>query len=532
MTSKSQRLNEERLTTFFKVLQAELEAVDGNPAVDRLKTRMRKRAEFHKPSLKLAAVEDFKNLNKDVGNTCVSIDQSIVSNASHFLRVMLERYTTRLDPTNIQVVLDPNILMDRWRFGPGASNGVDGTHCVEKILADMTCTSSCRPLVSTLRRISTYFRLFDEGNRKTGITEVSGSKLAMVPKNEDVMRTIASEPSGNMALQLAAGSYLEGVLSLIGINLSTQQPKNKALALRGSMDGSIATVDLKSASDRIVPDLVRLLFPSEWYELLMALRSPEAVLPGGDVCRLNMISTMGNGYTFPLMTLIICALLYGYRCTRGGPNLFIDWGNSAVFGDDIIIPGHEYVEFVAVLHGAGFVVNLDKSYHTGPFRESCGGDYHAGVDVTPFYVRSLSTDSEIYVAINQVFEWSARNVMLLPQTLLTLKGWLQRGPFLVPEWHGPDEGFRTPQCPRRYKYLRLVTRRYMVRKDHPFLVPLAAGGYIEAHDGHAFFTPRPYKNEVRVARARLPNGYLDGSDPVGRVRAVSDYIGAYSFLLG
>jgi hypothetical protein len=316
--------------------------------------------------------------------------------------------------------------------------------------------------------------------------------------------------------------YLEGALRHIGLDIRNQQQKNIAMAKRGSEFGDVATLDLKSASDMISIDLVRALMPSSWFDLLMKLRSPTITVRSdgkaadvGMQVELHMISTMGNGFTFPLMTLLIVALIYGFRCTRGGPSLFIDWSDTCVFGDDIIIPVHEYAGFVDVLTKAGLIVNSDKSFCEGSFRESCGGDFLNGVDITPFYVKSLASAADVYVAINQVLSWSARERKFLHHTLTLLRSFIDGKPHLVPEWLNPFQGVLTSGCPKRYTYLSLCPE--MVRLATPatfFSMSLAIGGYIESVGDELFYLPRSNKPpRVRVRRARLPSGYLDGWDP-------------------
>lgn len=499
-------------------------------AVSRQVQRMRKRAKSNDRDLKSRAIADFISVNSMVGDTCIYLPKDIVNEAARYIEFVLERFTSSLDSDNIQESLDPSYLESTWKFGPGASNGIKGTHAAEKIVQSMTCTIQCKPLVTSLRRNNTYFQSFDARNGNDGTAVVRGSRLATVPKNEDTHRTIAIEPSGNMALQLAAGSYIEGALRMIGLDIRTQQPKNKAMALRGSIDGSVATIDLKSASDMFTLDLIRSLWPLRWYKLLTTIRSPEIDVGKENWIKLNMISTMGNGFTFPMMTLTIVALIYAHRRLRGGPNLFVDWKNTCVFGDDIIIPTEEYEGVVEVLSGAGLIVNTDKSYSSGPFRESCGGDYYEGYDVTPFYVRSLDSDAAVFVAINQVFEWSAKHNLLLHKTLRFLRSCIRGKVHFVPEWHNPNEGVLTAAVRGRYSYLEpLVERRRHIRGD--FDMPLAVGGFLVPGNPDNFFTPRLFKQRWRVRKSRLPNGYLDGSDPVKRSERISHYIAAYSFLV-
>lgn len=500
-------------------------------AVDRMVARMRKRARLSQKGLSEKAIANFCDTNSLVaGYDINSLPRRIIEDARHFITVVLERFNSRVDSGNIQVSFDLWYMLDQWRFGPGASNGVSGTHTAQKIEQPMTCTESCVPLVVKLRSNNPYFASFDSIRKQDGYSVVQGSRLTTVPKNQETERTIAIEPSGNMALQLAAGEYLEDVLRSIGLDISKQQKRNKLLAFRGSWTGRLATIDLKSASDMISPKLVRALMPEVWYNLLMAIRSPFTELPDGRTVKLEMISTMGNGYTFPLMTLLIVALIYGYRAQHDGPSLFVDWSETAVYGDDIIIPSYEYEGFCEVLRQAGLVVNHDKSYSSGPFRESCGGDYFNGVDVTPVYIKSIRTDSEVYTAINQLLEWGARTKILLARSLALLKSQLRTGPYLVPEWENPDSGILTSGCGRRYKYLSPEQQHVRLKTSH-FAYPLAVGGYIVGRQGDAFFLPRPFKTRYRVTKGRLPRGFLSGRDPIKRTAACSSWIESYVALL-
>jgi hypothetical protein len=508
----SNRANEDRLDAFFNTLSDEVKSSLGvlPESRDRLVQRMRKRAGFVNQSLEKVAIAKFLSINESLSGFKHKLPDQIVRDAKHFITVMLERFTTTLNDLNIQVTLDSSFLYDNWKFGPGASNGVKGTHAAQKIGQEMTCTPLCEPYVRRLRASNPYFSSIDWKKKRLGIAPIYGSRLTTVPKNEDTVRTIAIEPMGNMCLQLAAGIYLEGTLRYIGLDISKQQPLNKALALRGSIDGSLATIDLSSASDMFSIDLVRSLMPAPWFDLLMNLRSPQIMIQG-KLVELNMISTMGNGFTFPLMTLMLTSLIYAMRAQRRGPMLYIDWSSTAVFGDDIIVPVEEYAELCELLTQAGLVVNHDKSYSEGPFRESCGGDYHNGTDITPFYVRNLRSDSDIYVAINQLLEWSGRNNFWPNRSFEYLKSLLWNRPLFVPEWLNPDQGILCSQVTRKYAYLKPKQQRVRFVDEH-FLMPLACGGYISSEGLEAFFVPRPKRQKYELKRARLPRGFLDGSD--------------------
>lgn len=533
MRSKSKDASVE-LNEFFAVLQGELNDKQTTHAgkayaIQRQVQRMRKRAKLDDGVLHNRAVADFISINSLVGTVHVVLPDEIVVEARRYIEHVLERFTTSFDESNIQQCLDPTFLYDNWKFGPGASNGVKGTHASEKITQEMTCTVLCKPFVSLLRKSNTYFQRFDACNGSDGIRVVNGSRLATVLKNETTRRTIAIEPSGNMAMQLAAGSYLEGTLRMVGLDIRSQQPINKAMALRGSIDGSIATIDLKSASDMFSLYLIRLLYPKRWYQLLTAIRSEEIDTVDSGTVKLNMMSTMGNGFTFPLMTLTIVSLIYAYRRVAGGPNLYIDWKSTAVFGDDIIVPVHEYGVCKRTLEEAGLIVNSDKSYFSGPFRESCGGDYYEGYNVTPFYVSTLDSNATVYVAINQVLGWCARHEIILPRTLLYLRSLIDGEVMLVPEWLNPDQGILTPMVERRYKHLRVKVDRRR-RKSDIFDMPLAIGGYIESSELGNVYTPRLFKTRWCTKKSRLPNGYRDGADPLKRTALESNFVSSYTFL--
>lgn len=518
---------DDRLMTFFTKLSNELLTKHGSHthfATERLQGRMRKRAQFNRPELEEQTVNKFVELNDSIPSRRVALDPFVRNNAQLFIAKALERFTSHLDPDYIQGTLHIQYLFDNWRFGPGASFEVKGTHTAQKIESDMTCTVSAEPFVRYIRRNHPSLS-FNDAAHNGGTRIVEGSKLTTVPKNEDTMRTIAVEPSGNMCLQLSAGMYLENALRCVGLDIRTQQPKNKAAARLGSITNSLATIDLKSASDLIQPELVRQLFPREWFELLMRLRSPVTNLHDGRVIKLNMISTMGNGYTFPLMTLILTALIYGYRClyNKQRKPFFIDWHTTCVFGDDIIIPSDEFSMCVTTLESAGFIVNHDKSYCDGPFRESCGGDYYNGIDVTPFYVKTLATPSSIYVAINQVLSWCGRHELCLPHSIKYLISLLPSRPFLVPEWYGSDSGIRCIQAPRKHKYLK--PQQYCVRLiNETHLYSLAAGGYVSSRGAHVFFTPRVNNPRYKVCVGRIPKGYDHGWDPLTRSHREADWI--------
>jgi len=111
--------------------------------------------------------------------------------------------------------------------------------------------------------------------------------------------------------------------------------------------------------------------------------------------RLRKFSTMGNACTFPVESLIFLSIaisaVLAHRGLRATPkNIKNLAGQVAVFGDDIVIPVDCRELFVEALEVLDFKVNINKSFWTGKFRESCGVDAFGGVNVTPAYWRTFN----------------------------------------------------------------------------------------------------------------------------------------------
>lgn len=202
---------------------------------------------------------------------------------------------------------------------------------------------------------------------------VRGNKVSFVPKTIDSFRVIAVEPLLNGFLQSGIDTILRRKLLRWGVDLRDQR-KNQELSRQGSIDGSYATIDLSSASDNISRELVRFLLPPDWYFLLNDIRSKVSTVKGEDRVLQKFVS-MGNNFCFPLQSMIFAAVCRVFT-TR-----------YSVYGDDIIVSGDASSAVVDTLHQLGFVVNTDKTFCEGPFRESCGADWWSGAPVRPAYVR-------------------------------------------------------------------------------------------------------------------------------------------------
>lgn len=225
------------------------------------------------------------------------------------------------------------------------------------------------------------------------------SRLICVPKTYRKPRLIAAEPSEMQWCQQNLWHYFKSRTADTWIGKFirfTDQTLNQRLCVKGSESGELITVDLSAASDRVTPHVVGQLFRGN-PKLLRSLRSTRTRQVQQRFVRnepqnlvLRKFSTMGSACTFPVESLIFlgvalaaCFTASGMPVTLKGIDNLV--GRVSVFGDDIIVPEDSRGLLVDALELLWFKVNADKSFWTGKFRESCGVDSFAGVDVTPAY---------------------------------------------------------------------------------------------------------------------------------------------------
>jgi len=362
-------------------------------------------------------------------------------------------------------------LMRSGRAGPGASLGANGEDFYTKFFASKVTATSWE-LYQVYNEYCMWFPAWRDAEISRAITHgvcaiQPSSSLSFVRKTRSISRSICTEPSLNMFLQLGLADILEDRLQKsFGISFADQQEWNKRLACTGSLDGSVATLDLESASDSVSMGLLRWAFPQWFVEIIEKLRV-DSCRVGKSVVELKMVSTMGNGFTFPLQTLIFSSIVrsvaasYGFKLSSRGnkPN----WG---VFGDDIICPTFMVRRVMRLLDLLGFVVNSEKSFIEGPFRESCGGDFFKGIDVRGVYLKTLQTTQARYVAINKLNEWSARHEIPLPKTVGYLMSSVKG--LAVPPHAADDAGVRVPHEMIMGKHFyHSKKQRYLYRSYEP-----------------------------------------------------------------
>ena len=222
-------------------------------------------------------------------------------------------------------------------------------------------------------------------------------RVTLVPKTLKAPRIIAVEPTAMQWVQQSVAGPLVRALehgrvrSLMGF---TDQVPNQHMAVRGSARGDLATLDLSEASDRVSNQHVRQLLSSHKLlrELVEACRSRKADVPGHGVIRLAKFASMGSALCFPIEAMVFLAIVFlgieraqRRQLTRRDVKSYS--GRVRVYGDDIIVPVDCVPHVIDCLHAFGLKVNVNKSFASGKFRESCGVDAYDGVDVTPVRVR-------------------------------------------------------------------------------------------------------------------------------------------------
>lgn len=299
----------------------------------------------------------------------------------------------------------PSFESLKYGFGPGATTQIKRkiSSARSKLGQKFCCSEDLIPLVKILLAEMPGWLPEEDADHAVVDVEIHPCRLSFVPKNAKTDRGICTEPSLNVMFQRGIGSYMTRRLLHFGVDL-LDQSKNQELAREGSLTGALATLDLSMASDLISVEAVYHLLPPEWADFLAYGRSSLCEVEGV-IQRLEKFSSMGNGFTFPLESLIFYALA---KASSERDDVV------SVYGDDIIVSVQNVPLLRRALNAAGFIVNEDKSYSSGPFRESCGGDYYSGVDIRPFYLRDRMSGQSSFM----LFNYYMRNGWLEPAAII------------------------------------------------------------------------------------------------------------------
>jgi hypothetical protein len=350
------------------------------------------------------------------------------------------------------------------------------------------------------------------------------AKVIAVPKTPKGPRIISVEPTAMQYMQQGLLGCFENALqtsngypSVIKIN---NQVPNQLLAREGSLNGSLATLDLSEASDRVSAVLVSTMLTD--YPLLreavFAVRTPRVRVPGfEEEIVLSKYASMGSALTFAIEAIVFAILIrmamayyeaaypnglssrsFGkglmgpvqilinaYPAALRGIDRKVSSEGVAVFGDDIIVPNH-YALFVSeFLEAYGLKVNRHKSFSGSNFRESCGKEYFRGQDVTYVKMRRDFPTNKHLIGVNAerlISTVSLRNLLFENgywQTVKKLDALIEG---LIP-FPAVD---RTSPCLGKLSSLGYETQRDHPQWQRPLVWGAAVTGAIPASllDGH------------------------------------------------
>lgn len=231
--------------------------------------------------------------------------------------------------------------------------------------------------------------------------EFATSRMILVPKDIRGPRIISAEPSELMFIQQGLVTHLQDFLEkrspVRGHIGFADQSVNATLAITGSATGTLSTLDLSDASDRVALSHVIRLFPENCDSLISA-RSRATILPDGRVITLKKFAPMGSALCFPVESIFffsICVATIVQLMWDDRDGLLAQIERAVrcvhVYGDDIIVDSIYAWAVVDALESYDLRVNKNKSFF-GPrpgFRESCGSDAYCGRIVTPFKLKKL-----------------------------------------------------------------------------------------------------------------------------------------------
>jgi len=322
-----------------------------------------------------AAVEKFIKVEEDCLQANIRleelIDTGVIDHNDNSRTLRIRRVLYRAQDL-IRFMLRDNPTLSGFRFGPGATSLVSGA---------LTLPQKYSHQIDVTPELYPYWR--DVAGPKwasiiTNVNIVTGNTACFVPKNMKTHRAICTEPHLNIYAQLGVGGAMRRLFKP-WIDLTIGQERNQALAQHAQLKG-LSTIDFESASDSISSMLVWFLLPEKWAMLLDRVRSHRCVFKGEEIL-LHKHSSMGNGYTFELESIIFYALAYAsVECQGLNPSTL---PSVSAYGDDVILPSEAAGLFTEVCEFVGFTVNREKSFLSGSFFESCGSDFFNGTNVRP-----------------------------------------------------------------------------------------------------------------------------------------------------
>lgn len=289
----------------------------------------------------------------------------------------------------------PQTLVPRFSRGSTYADVGRKVTIPHKMTSRPTVSRGARSLLPMWEQTAWFRGLAHEFPNRTDPRTVRGNIFFTVPKDWEKDRGCCREASINVTFQLDAAKAMRRALYAYGVDLNKGQEIHQQLARKASAGIlDLATVDMSNASDTLCRKLPQLVLPNMWYLLLNSLRAPITRMPNGSDVYLNKFSSMGNGFTFELETLVFITLARTIARLRG-----VDPLTCICYGDDLIVPRQIVKDVLAGLRLFGFTPNSKKTFINGVFRESCGGDFFDGTPVRGVYAKELPDEPQEWIAL-------------------------------------------------------------------------------------------------------------------------------------
>lgn len=295
--------------------------------------------------------------------------------------------------------------------------------------------------------------LFD--HRNDVVPPLSHSRVKFVAKDLRTSRSIGMEPPEYMWAQQGVRHILENCISksfLCKHVFINDQTENREAACYGSISSRLDTIDLSDASDSARWSCVKEIFTKDFSYMLHLTRTEQTLLPTGELVELKKFAPMGSALCFPVQCVIyssvvtLASLIWWYELKGLDLELLYllkgeemvrlfesisNWKLSdnhsklepfKVYGDDIVCDNRITSIVIGLLQHLGFKVNEEKSFMgDSAFRESCGGFYLDGSDVTPFKIKLNKFDDKLSVktlagvidSANRAYEYGYLNTRQL-----------------------------------------------------------------------------------------------------------------------
>jgi len=367
-------------------------------------------------------------------------------------------------------VYDDEECRNLCRFGRRASVGVPARAASEAARWELPISGSSEQIawfdseMSQVECVQEYWAAQKNSDLRHGIPArpiyqvIDSLKLMLVPKTYKSLRAIMPNTTIGSYMSYGLGEIMRKRLLRGGYDIRSLQMRHRSLARLASTNDLLVTADLSSASDSISVALVNYLFPSDWVDILTKSRIEKVELPTHECIESQTFCTMGIGFTFPLQTLVFLALLKAIQAISFNR---LDRRTISVYGDDMIYSYRQHALVLFHFEKLGFVLNVDKTFAQGHFRESCGGDYYRGVDVRPFQpqngsatVGKLAYEAMLYKFINGLLaRWTEHEIEgtldFLASEIVSVCGALRR----VPSDYPDDSGVKCPTI-KSHEFLR------------------------------------------------------------------------------